>query len=36
LAAALAGLATMVTVAAIDIMGDWLRDYLDPRLRLER
>jgi peptide/nickel transport system permease protein len=31
-----AGLATMVTVAAINIMGDWLRDYLDPRLRVER
>ena len=23
------------TVAAINIMGDWLRDYLDPRLRVE-
>ena len=31
-----AGLATMVTVAAINVMGDWLRDYLDPRLRVER
>jgi len=24
------------TVAAIDLMGDWLRDYLDPRLRVVR
>jgi peptide/nickel transport system permease protein len=31
-----AGLATMVTLAAINVMGDWLRDYLDPRLRVER
>jgi ABC-type dipeptide/oligopeptide/nickel transport system permease subunit len=27
---------TPFTVAAINIMGDWLRDYLDPRLRVER
>lgn len=31
-----AGLATMVTVAAINVIGDWLRDYLDPKLRPER
>ncbi len=27
------GLAIMLTVLAINIMGDWLRDFLDPRLR---
>lgn len=30
----LPGLAIMVTVLSINILGDWLRDYLDPRLRL--
>jgi peptide/nickel transport system permease protein len=28
------GLALMVTVLAINVVGDWLRDYLDPRLRV--
>jgi peptide/nickel transport system permease protein len=28
------GLALMLTVLAINVVGDWLRDYLDPRLRL--
>ncbi len=27
------GLAIMVTVLSINVIGDWLRDYLDPRLR---
>ena len=27
------GLAIMLTVLSINIMGDWLRDFLDPRLR---
>lgn len=27
------GLAIMLTVLAINILGDWLRDFLDPRLR---
>lgn len=27
------GLAIMLTVLAINVLGDWLRDYLDPRLR---
>lgn len=27
------GLALMLTVLAINLLGDWLRDYLDPRLR---
>lgn len=31
-----AGLATMITVASINLIGDWLRDYLDPKLRIER
>jgi peptide/nickel transport system permease protein len=30
------GLATMVAVGSINVIGDWLRDYLDPKLRLER
>ena len=30
------GLATMVTVGGINVIGDWLRDYLDPKLRIER
>jgi len=30
------GLATMITVGSVNIIGDWLRDYLDPKLRLER
>jgi len=28
------GVALMLTVLAINVVGDWLRDYLDPRLRL--
>jgi peptide/nickel transport system permease protein len=28
------GLALMLTVLATNVVGDWLRDYLDPRLRL--
>jgi peptide/nickel transport system permease protein len=28
------GLALMLTVLGINLVGDWLRDYLDPRLRL--
>jgi peptide/nickel transport system permease protein len=28
------GLALMVTILAINVVGDWLRDYLDPRLRI--
>src|ERR671934_96761 len=28
------GLAIMLTVLAINAVGDWLRDYLDPRLRV--
>jgi peptide/nickel transport system permease protein len=28
------GLAIMLTVLAINCVGDWLRDYLDPRLRV--
>jgi peptide/nickel transport system permease protein len=28
------GLALMLTVLAINVVGDWLRDYLDPRLRI--
>ena len=28
------GLAIMATVLAINLIGDWLRDALDPRLRL--
>jgi peptide/nickel transport system permease protein len=30
--AAFPGLAILVTVLAINLLGDWLRDYLDPRL----
>lgn len=30
--AAFPGLAIMLTVLAINVLGDWLRDYLDPRL----
>ena len=26
-------LALMLTVLAINLLGDWLRDYLDPTLR---
>jgi peptide/nickel transport system permease protein len=29
------GLAIMLTVLSINAMGDWLRDYLDPRLSLQ-
>jgi peptide/nickel transport system permease protein len=28
------GLAIMLTVLGVNVMGDWLRDYLDPRMRL--
>jgi len=28
------GLALMLTILAINVVGDWLRDYLDPRLRV--
>jgi peptide/nickel transport system permease protein len=28
------GLALMLTVLGINVVGDWLRDYLDPRLRI--
>jgi peptide/nickel transport system permease protein len=28
------GLALMLTILAINVVGDWLRDYLDPRLRI--
>src|SRR3989475_13141726 len=27
------GLAMLLTVLAVNLMGDWLRDHLDPRLR---
>jgi peptide/nickel transport system permease protein len=27
------GLAILVTVLGVNLIGDWLRDYLDPRLR---
>ena len=27
------GVAIMLTVLALNILGDWLRDFLDPRLR---
>ena len=32
---AFAGLALSLTVFAVNVLGDWLRDYLDPRLRIE-
>lgn len=32
--AVLPGLAISITVLGINLFGDWLRDYLDPRLRL--
>jgi peptide/nickel transport system permease protein len=32
--ATLPGLALMVTVYSVNVIGDWLRDYLDPRLRI--
>jgi peptide/nickel transport system permease protein len=28
------GLAIMITVLSLNLVGDWLRDYLDPRLRV--
>jgi len=28
------GLALMLTVLAVNLLGDWLRDYLDPRLKV--
>lgn len=30
-----AGLALSLTVFGVSVLGDWLRDYLDPRLRVE-
>jgi hypothetical protein len=27
------GLAMLLTVLAVNLMGDWLRDHLDPKLR---
>jgi ABC-type dipeptide/oligopeptide/nickel transport system permease subunit len=27
-------LAIMLTVLGVNLIGDWLRDYLDPRLQL--
>ena len=27
------GIAMLLTVLAVNLMGDWLRDHLDPRLR---
>jgi len=27
------GLAIMFTVLSINLIGDWMRDYLDPRVR---
>ena len=32
--ATLPGLAIMLTVLSVNILGDWLRDWLDPNLRL--
>jgi peptide/nickel transport system permease protein len=32
--AALPGLAITITVIGVNLLGDWLRDHLDPRLRL--
>ncbi|HWT82621.1 MAG TPA: hypothetical protein VN648_27895 [Candidatus Methylomirabilis sp.] len=32
----LPGLRIMVTVLGINLLGDWLRDVPDPRLRLQR
>ena len=29
------GIAIFVTVMGINLFGDWLRDYLDPRLKTE-
>jgi peptide/nickel transport system permease protein len=31
--AALPGLAISITVLTVNLVGDWLRDQLDPRLR---
>jgi peptide/nickel transport system permease protein len=28
------GLALMLTILSVNVVGDWLRDYLDPRLRI--
>jgi peptide/nickel transport system permease protein len=28
------GLAIMLTVLAVNLLGDWLRDTLDPRLKV--
>jgi peptide/nickel transport system permease protein len=27
------GLAMMLTVLALNVIGDWLREYIDPRMR---
>jgi peptide/nickel transport system permease protein len=27
------GIAIMITVLGVNMLGDWLRDYLDPRLK---
>jgi peptide/nickel transport system permease protein len=32
--ATLPGLAIMLTVLAVNLLGDWLRDTLDPRLKI--
>jgi peptide/nickel transport system permease protein len=32
--ATLPGLAIMLTVLAVNLLGDWLRDTLDPRLKV--
>jgi peptide/nickel transport system permease protein len=29
------GLAIMIVVLSINFVGDWLRDFLDPRLKFE-
>lgn len=34
--AALPGLAIMTTVLSVNLLGDWLRDYMDPRLEVRR
>ena len=34
--AVLPGLAIMLTVLGINVLGDWLRDYMDPRLQVRR
>jgi len=29
------GVAIMITVLAINLLGDWIRDVLDPQLRID-